>query len=719
MKARIISKFAAGAAAAAMTLTQIPALGAWAYDTESYDNCFTFTDSSVTAENEDGSGFKISGTDLTINAAGTYVVSGDCVEGTITIKKGTEGVVLILDDLNLRSSTSSPLTVKSGAEATIVIEGENTLTDAEDPANEDSEDAEVADAFEGAAIKVKSSSAVTITGTGTLTADGSDCKNGIKGGTSAVITVGESSDDSFTLNVDAANNALSSDGGVIINGGNVNLNSEGDGLKASPDDDDEESVGTVTINGGDISITSGEDAVQADDGFTMNGGSLTAVTAGGYENNSAIEAADISAKGIKSDKQITINGGVIDIDAADDAIHLNGTEGGETISITGGDLTLKSGDDGIHSDYILDIDGGNIDIQQSYEGLEGAVINLKSGSGKVYATDDGVNAANSDLASYDFAINISGGTWYINAQGDGLDSNGDINVSGGYTEVFGSAQGDNAALDYGDFGSSFNVTGGTVIGIGNSTMATTPTSGSYIVFGSNGGMMGGPGGGFGGEGERPEMPENGEGFGERPEMPEDGEGFGERPEMPEDGEGGFGGREDMNGGMGGSQFEINEGSLIEIKDSEGNVLYSGTGVRAANHIVFSSEALVEGETYYLYIDGAAAASTAIGEQSTAIGENAPEAPEQNGAEATESEDSNDSQESTVESTADNNTSTTDTTGTASNNTTAAAATTTAASGSTTNPSTGSTAETAAKTSAIGLSSLAAMIFFGRRLKKDK
>ena len=207
MRARIITGTAVTLAAAAVITAcavNTPAAG--------YDNTFTFTDSAVTAENTEGSGYKISGTDLTINEAGTYVVTGECAQGSITVKKGTTGVTIILNGLTLTSSTTAPLSVNKNAEAVIQIEGNNVLTDAEDTANESSDD------FEGAAIKVKSGSTATITGSGTLTADGSGCKNGIKGGEAATVIIGESSTDTFTLNVSAANNALASDGNVTVNG---------------------------------------------------------------------------------------------------------------------------------------------------------------------------------------------------------------------------------------------------------------------------------------------------------------------------------------------------------------------------------------------------------------------------------------------------------------------------------------------------------------------
>lgn len=64
----------------------------------------------------------------------------------------------------------------------------------------------------------------------------------------------------------------------------------------------------------------------------------------------------------------------------------------------------------------------------------------------------------------------NGGSLYVNASGDGLDSNGTLTISGGYTVVCGPTQGDTATLDY---ESSGVITGGTFIGTGAAGMAQT------------------------------------------------------------------------------------------------------------------------------------------------------------------------------------------------------------------------------------------------------
>ncbi|MBO4865403.1 MAG: carbohydrate-binding domain-containing protein [Ruminococcus sp.] len=505
MKARLMMKRVSAAVAAAAMVCSTVSLETFAYS-GSYDNSFTFTNSGISASNAAGSGYKINGTSLTINEAGTYVVSGQCVEGSITVKKGTTGVVLILDELTLTCSSTAPVSVNKGAEAEIVINGKNTLTDSENPANENSSDTTVADAFEGAGIKVKSGSSLTLTGTGTLTVNGSSCKNGIKGAATSTVTVGESANDSFTLNVNAVNNALAADGELIINGGNINVTSSDDGIKASPDDDDTESKGTVTINGGKISVT-----------------------------------------------------------ASDDAVHA------EQVNVLGGNLTINAGNDGLKAENALTVgkadgSGPEIDVKKSYEGFEGATITLRGGKGSILSSDDGMNAANSELKNFTYELNISGGEWYVNADGDGVDSNGNMSISGGYTEVFGAANNGNGALDIGDFGNSLTYTGGTIVAVGMNGMAVTPTSGNYIAFGTSG-MGGGFGGGFG--------------------------------------------RPGSQSGQSGSSYSISKGASIAIKDSSGNTLYEATAVKSANHVVFASESLKSDVTYTLYVNGQSVATATL------------------------------------------------------------------------------------------------------------
>lgn len=68
----------------------------------------TFTDSGITAQDGSDTGYEIDGTALTITGAGTYAVTGTCADGSITVKKGTTGVTLVLNGLALTSADTAP-----------------------------------------------------------------------------------------------------------------------------------------------------------------------------------------------------------------------------------------------------------------------------------------------------------------------------------------------------------------------------------------------------------------------------------------------------------------------------------------------------------------------------------------------------------------------------------------------------------------------------------
>ncbi len=599
MKKKILS-LALAAVMSAMLLPTVACAASQSY-TEQNATLIAFSDDAVTASGA-YSGYEIDGTAVSITEAGTYVLSGACADGSVTVKKEVTGVTLVLDGLDLSSAATSPITVNKSAEATLLAAAgsENTVADSAD-AND-----------ENAAIKVKTGASLTLGGTGTLRVDG-NYKNGIKGAAQAAITV-----DELALTIDAVDDGLSCDDALTILGGTLDITAGGDAVKASPDVDSETepdtvSRGDITISGGTLTLVSAADGVQADGDLTISGGTFDITANGGHETVLA-EDAD-SCKGLKADGTLSVTGGTFAIDSADDAIHA------PDVTVTDGSFTLATSDDAIHADNALTVGAeGNdaavpaIVITDSTEGLEGTTVTVYSGDLDITASDDGVNAANSDIGERSdlFAIQISGGDLYICAGADGLDSNNDIDMTGGTVEVYGADAGMDTAIDY---DGTFTLSGGTLLGAG-----MTPSAGTqaYVAFGStmSGGMGGGqPGGGM--EGGTP--PENADGTvpdgqdgepmpdrGERPDMP-DGE-AGSAPEdmtPPDDADGERPTRPDgMGGGMQAeNMLGISEGSTVAIQDADGNTLYETTAAGRMSGVIFSSAAVAEGESYTLLVDG--------------------------------------------------------------------------------------------------------------------
>ncbi|WP_303836654.1 carbohydrate-binding domain-containing protein [Ruminococcus flavefaciens] len=287
---------------------------------------------------------------------------------------------------------------------------------------------------------------------------------------------------------------------VTINGGTINIDSYADGISAEQ---------FFTMNGGDLTIKTfqgssytGSGNTQGDNGGFNPGGGGRPGGGGGMggmmDGNS--NKTDISAKGIKavglydeagttwqSVGDITINGGSINIDSSDDCIHCGGS-----MQLIGGEIKLASADDGAHADHDLTIgtkDSGSYDdiviaVEKCYEGIEAQKIYQNSGSVIVNSTDDGYNAAGGSDGSGmgntgmpwgqggggfggggfgggnsgNYLLQFNGGLAIVNATNgdhDGYDSNGNIEINGGYIISNG-----NEPFDCGDGGSSIIVKGG-------------------------------------------------------------------------------------------------------------------------------------------------------------------------------------------------------------------------------------------------------------------
>lgn len=628
MKKKLLAALLASALAAGMLPTSACAASDY---TTSNATLIRFTDAAAKASGK-YTGYEIDGTDVSITAAGTYVFSGDCDNGSITVKKGVTGVTIVLNGLTLTNDDSAAITLNKTAEASLIAAAGTTNTVADTAGSND----------ENAAVKVKSGVALAIGGTGTLTVDG-NAKNGIKGAADAVITVAE-----VKLNINAADDGLSCDDELNITGGTLSITAGGDAVKASPDTGDTEnpdttSLGNVTISGGTLTLNATEDGIQADGDLTISGGTFHVKTNGGH--TTALTDDSASCKGFKAGKTLTVTGGTLTVDSADDALHAS-----TDVTISGGTLTLATGDDGVHADndLVIGAKGASststprINITASYEGLEGTTVTVYSGDIDVVASDDGVNAANSTLGerSDKYAISIAGGDLYIDAGSDGLDSNNDINITGGKVEVYGADAMMDAAIDY---DGTFTLSGGTLFGAGMEPSAGTQ---AYIAVGdtspSGGGMGGGPNGQGGGQGMTPPGDANGSADGNRPTPPNfsgNTDGTFTPPTKPSGGK--ADGKPSGNLPNRESALGIKEGSVITVQDSSGKTLCTATALGSMSSVIFSSADIKEGETYTVLVDGTsvgtAEAKLGTTDSSSSMGTFKPGQggqPDQNGSQAT-------------------------------------------------------------------------------------
>lgn len=422
----------------------------------------TFTGDSIVAE---GSGVAVNGQTVTVEAAGVYRLNGTLNNGQVIVDTDEEGdVVLLLSGVDITYANGAPIYVRN-ADNTVLMLAEGTNNYVTDGAHYLFPDA----ATDEPNAAIFSHDDLLINGSGSLTVN-ANYNHGIFGKDDVEIASG-------TITVNAVNDGIKGRDSLVVQNGVITIVANGDGMQSNNDEDAEK--GVVTIANGTLNITAAEDAIQAETTLSVSGGDLT-LTAGGGSSFTAVD----SAKGLKAGMNLSITGGNILIDAADDAIHSN-----DSLSIANATIQLASGDDGVHADAKIQIDSGALTISKSYEGIESAVIVINGGTIHLVASDDGINVAGgaddsamggrpgqnrfADLSGY--YLQINGGYIYVDASGDGLDANGSIEMNGGVVLVNGPTANNNGALDY-DGG--FNITDGYLVAIGSAGMAQAPGTAS-------------------------------------------------------------------------------------------------------------------------------------------------------------------------------------------------------------------------------------------------
>ena len=407
-----------------------------------------------------GDSIKISGSGVTaangvvaINQGGTYEITGTLKDGYINVTAKDE-VTLVLNNASITNDDGPCIYSEDAKTLTVYtkVSSENTLSDGEAYVDTDAKGA------------IFSNDSLVLDGEGMLKVNGN------------------------------YKHAVASDDELVIKSGSYELSSAFDGIHAND---------SITILSPVLNITSLGDGIQSDlSSVTVSGGTLNIKTAGGSANAPQKQQQDFrggwqssdydnqytesetdepqSFKGLKAEKAIEISGGKITLDTYDDAVHSN-----NSVTITGGKLSISAGDDAVHADVYLTISGGDINVSSCYEGLEGGTIEIKDGTIDITASDDGINAVENESSEEDDksdrqefgggmseggygTLKISGGNITVDSSGDGLDSNGTIEITGGYTVVYGPENDGNGALDY---EASCSVSGGTLIAAGSSGMA--------------------------------------------------------------------------------------------------------------------------------------------------------------------------------------------------------------------------------------------------------
>ncbi len=553
-------------------------------DSDSIQNDIEYTDFSDLESNTSADGTIINGSNevYKIEAAGTYVLSGDFKYGIVVSVNDKETVRIVLNGTNISNEDGIALSNTNKKSSLIITlqEGtQNTITNDGNDVN---------------ALHVKGT--LSINGKGNLSVT-SLSKSAIK------VTKGFAMVDA-NVTLSSENHGLTARFVEIHNATLSVASAKKDGINAECDDDVTEFTddeGYVILKNTGYTCSVDGDGIQADTFCKIDGGNISIKTNGSFIKYSTanmdeydLEKDDFryvysngdykkvasderisysnayalmqSCKGIKvgeikyddetSGEEIVVTDGAylivitgdntININSTDDAIHTNSGD----VLIESGNITINTYDDGITSDGLSEITGGTIDIEKSYEGIEGAYVKISGGDIYIVASDDGINAASDDRKITEYII-ISGGNIIVNANGDGVDSNGSILVSGGSLIVYGPTSGGDAALDA-DTGIIIN--GGTVWASSTLGMVETPSTNSeqYVVSYAQ-------------------------------------------------------------------KTTLSEGSVFTLKDSDGNAIMTVDVAKNCQSIIFSTNVLATGETYTIYCNDTLMSTFTVSDTLTLIG----------------------------------------------------------------------------------------------------
>lgn len=383
---------------------------------------------------------------ITITKAGNYKLTG-AYAGQIKVETADSDMVrLILDNATITNSTGAAINVVKADEVVIYTASGTTNT-----VSDGSSYSDTSSGSPDAAIYSKSD--LTLAGEGTLKVEGK-YEEGIHTTDGLVIASG-------TLEVTAANTGIKGKDYVDILDGTTSVTATKDGIKATNDTDGNR--GWVRLSGGTVNISAGDDGFKAERVLEISGGTLNVT-----QSNEGLEA-----------QYINILDGTVNVTSSDDGINASYSTTSSSSTGSTSNSTTQIGQTAQNTQ--------NGQVGQGNAAQGGQAGQAPAGGQKPSGTmgqppagggAGGGMGGGGTFEVVDATINIAGGTVTVNANGDGIDSNGTATLSGGTLIVNGPFTGGNTSLDTnGDL-----LLNGTTVVAGNSgdmfeAPATSSTSG--------------------------------------------------------------------------------------------------------------------------------------------------------------------------------------------------------------------------------------------------
>ena len=392
-----------------------------------------------------GQGASFSGQTLTITQAGTYVLTGIGKNIKLVVEAAdTDQVHLVFQNLTLEGE-GTLLQINKAQEVVISLaEGsQNALTE-----SQASDDEEVK-------ATIHSQVPLTLNGTGNLTLTALT-KNALEVEDDLKVLGG-------TYTVKAANHGFKAEGALDIEAATLTIEAGKDGLHAEHDETTERA--NISLNPTQLSIAATEDGVDAGNELTIKGGTITV-----SQSEEGLEARVI--------RQL---GGDVTIKSSDDGVNASAgsssktSDTSATSKTTDASATSNTADTSSSASQATATPAATSQADQANKDKNATLPSPPAGQAPPQGGQPPQNGqgpgsmppGGQEESDPSLQIILEGGTLTIDAEGDGIDSNGTASISGGSLVVNGSVQGGNGPLDA---AGDITITGGTVWALGTSDM---------------------------------------------------------------------------------------------------------------------------------------------------------------------------------------------------------------------------------------------------------